>query len=272
MRSGGKRNVIGSSNDESRQSAVAATEATTGSGSAGPPTSGARKRALIIEDDRAIAELERDYLEAAGFRADIETDGAAGIRRATEASPDAYDLYIVDLMLPGADGFTVCRELRTRTEKPVLVVSARSGDIDKVRALGIGADDYVTKPFSPAELVARARAHLERYERLSGGGSGGSMITAGDLVIDTDKKAVSVAGRPAALTASEYAILVLLAQSPGRVFSREEIFEHVRGEGTYGEVSTVTVHVRRLREKIEVDPSDPVHVETVWGMGYRFVK
>jgi DNA-binding response OmpR family regulator len=237
-------------------------------------------RALIIEDDLAIAELERDYLEAAGFVADVETDGGRALERALAGIAGApekrekeggYDIYIVDLMLPGADGFTICRELRARTERPLLVVSARSGDIDKVRALGLGADDYVTKPFSPAELVARAKAHIDRYERLSGGVAG-AVISAGDIVIDLEKKSVLVAGRVAPLTATEYQILALLAQNPGRVYSREEIFERIRGEGVYGEISTVTVHMRRLREKIEADPSNPVHVETVWGMGYRFVK
>ncbi|HUW41415.1 MAG TPA: response regulator transcription factor [Rectinemataceae bacterium] len=244
-------------------------------GNPAPPSPGARPRALIIEDDLAIAELERDYLEAAGFSADVETNGASALERAILAmSPESgrpYDLFVVDLMLPGADGFTICRELRERSEKPVLVVSARSGDIDKVRALGIGADDYITKPFSPAELVARARAHLDRYERLRGE-SGGAIISSGDLVIDTEKKAVSAGGQGVQLTATEYAILLLLARNPGRVYSREEIFEAVRGEGTYGEVSTVTVHMRRLREKIEADPSNPKHIETVWGMGYRFVE
>ena len=234
-------------------------------------------RALIIEDDRAIGELERDYLEAAGFAASIQTDGSAALRTAQSTLPEnAFDLYVVDLMLPGSDGFAICRELRSRTERPILVVSARDGDMDKVRALGLGADDYVTKPFSPAELVARAKAHIDRYERLLGaapsGESAATTIFARDVVIDLEKKAVSVAGRPVQLTATEFSILTLLAGAPGRVYSREEIFERVRGEGTYGEVSTVTVHIRRLREKIETDPSDPSHIETVWGMGYRFVQ
>jgi DNA-binding response OmpR family regulator len=240
----------------------------------------APRRILIIEDDRAIAELERDYLAAAGFSAEIETDGSVGLSRALEpADRDAdgstaaksWDLFIVDLMLPGSDGFTICREIRARTEKPVLVVSARSADVDKVRMLGLGADDYVTKPFSPAELVARARAHIERYDRLlSRPAADTSVITHGDLTIDSEKKAVLVAGRPVQLTATEYAILLGLARSPGRVYSREEIFEGIRGEGIHGDLSMVTVHIRRLREKIEMDPSDPLHVETVWGMGYRF--
>jgi DNA-binding response OmpR family regulator len=237
---------------------------------ASPRAEQRQRRVLVVEDDLAIGELERDYLEAAGFGVDIETDGDAGIRRAFPIpGQPGYDLFIVDLMLPGSDGFNVCREIRSKTELPILVVSARSGDAEKVRALGIGADDYVTKPFSPAELVARAKAHLERYDRLRGGST--SVISSGDLIIDTEKKAATASGRPVALTATEYSILVLLAQSPGRVFSRDEIFERIRGEGTFGDVSTVTVHVRRLREKIEADPSNPAHVETVWGMGYRFV-
>jgi len=233
-------------------------------------TGESRSSALIVEDDRAIAELERDYLEAGGFEVEIETDGGRALARARELrNAKLCDLYIVDLMLPGADGFSICREIRTNSEKPILVVSARSSDVDKIQALGLGADDYLTKPFSPAELVARAKAHLERYARLRGGASG--VIFAKDLVVDTERKAVSISGRAIQLTATEFAILVLLAASPGRVYSREEIFEHIRGEGTYGEMSTVTVHVRRLREKIEVDPSNPVRVETVWGMGYRFI-
>ncbi len=229
------------------------------------------RRILLIEDDLSIAELERDYLEAAGFSVDIEYEGSAGLNRALDSDgAKAFDLFVVDLMLPGIDGFAVCRELRAKTEKPILVVSARSGDSDKVRALGLGADDFITKPFSPAELVARTRAHLERYDRLRGGGED-TVIISGDLVIDTGKKAVTAAGRLAPLTATEYSILVLLAKYPGRIYSREEIFEKIRGEGVYGEVSTVTVHVRRLREKVEADPSNPLHIETVWGMGYRFV-
>jgi DNA-binding response OmpR family regulator len=245
-------------------------------GEHGSPGERAQPRALIVEDDRAIAELERDYLEAAGFSVAIQGDGAEALHLALATTGDnAYDLYIIDLMLPGSDGFAITGELRSRCERPILVVSARDGDMDKVRALGLGADDYVTKPFSPAELVARARSHIDRYARLVGaapaGASGASAIFARDIAIDLEKKTVSVAGRGVQLTATEFAILALLAASPGRVFAREEIFERVRGEGTYGEVSTVTVHVRRLREKIEADPSDPTHIETVWGMGYRFV-
>jgi DNA-binding response OmpR family regulator len=225
-------------------------------------------RILIIEDDGAIAELERDYLEAAGFEAEIVPDGSQALEKA-KASP--HDLYVVDLMLPGLDGFALCTELRALSEVPILVVSARGSDLDKVRALGLGADDYVTKPFSPAELVARVRAHLERYARLSGRSPGSAaIISSGDLTIDTERKAVLVGGQDVGLTATEYAILSLLAANPGRIWSKEEIYEKLHGEGFYGETSAITVHVRRLREKIEEDPSEPRHVETVWGMGYRF--
>jgi two-component system, OmpR family, alkaline phosphatase synthesis response regulator PhoP len=234
-------------------------------------------RALIVEDDSTIAELERDYLEAAGFSSEIESDGAQALATAQALGPDSpFDLYLVDLMLPGSDGFAICKELRKRTEVPILVVSARESDRDKVRALGLGIDDYVTKPFSPAELVARAKAHVERYARLRNGredpAGQAKLIVARDLVIDLGRKSVEVGGKSAQLTATEFAILALLAAAPGRVFSRDEIFESIRGEGTYGEVSTVTVHIRRLREKIEQDPSSPARIETVWGMGYKLVE
>ncbi len=223
------------------------------------------KRLLIIEDDRAIAELERDYLEADGFAVDIEMDGDDGLRKARET---AYDLVLLDLMLPGRSGFDVCRTLRASSEVPILLVSARRADVDKIRGLGLGADDYITKPFSTAELVARVKAHLARYERLRGG-RGALPITAGALVLDPDSMRVTVAGREVALTAREFEILALLASYPDRVFSREQIFEQVWGQGVFGDISTVTVHIRRIREKIEGDPSQPRIIETVWGIGYR---
>ncbi len=223
------------------------------------------KRLLIIEDDRTIAELERDYLEADGFAVDLAGDGVEGLRRAAERT---YDLVLLDLMLPGTSGFEVCRSLRASAEVPILLVSARSSDVDKVRGLGLGADDYITKPFSPAELVARVKAHLARYERLRGG-RGGAPITAGPLVLERETMRVTVAGREVALTAKEFDVLALLASHPARVFSREEIFARLWGGNTYGELSTVTVHIRRIREKIEADPSHPRIIETVWGVGYR---
>jgi DNA-binding response OmpR family regulator len=223
-------------------------------------------RILIVEDDGAIAELERDYFEAARFEVETVGDGAEALALAHSRK---FDLFVVDLMLPGLDGFSLCKELRAVSQRPILVVSARGADLDKVQALGIGADDYVTKPFSPAELVARVRAHLERYERLAGRADA-AVISSGDLTIDTERKAVLLGGQPVALTATEYDILLILAQHPGTVFSKEQLFEKIRGEGFYGETSAITVHVRRLREKIEENPSEPKRIETVWGMGYRF--
>jgi len=225
-------------------------------------------RVLIAEDDAAIAELESDYLAADGHRTQI---AANGFQALAAAASGGFDLFIVDLMLPGGDGFTLCKGLRAASEKPIVVVSARASDEDKIRAFGLGADDYVTKPFSPAELAARVRAHLERYARLSGGRAE-TVLSAGGLSIDNEKKSVLVGGKPAQLTATEFAILLLLAKEPGKIFSKEEIFERIRGEGAYGDLGTITVHVRRLREKIEDDPSDPRRIETVWGMGYRFAR
>ncbi|MBL8965547.1 MAG: response regulator transcription factor [Spirochaetaceae bacterium] len=224
------------------------------------------KRILVVEDDLAIAELERDYLEAAGFAVELSADGAQALSLAKAGD---YDLFLVDLMLPGLDGFGLCTAIRAHSEKPILVVSARAADIDKVRALGLGADDYVTKPFSPAELVARVRAHIDRYERLVGAAAS-DIVSAGELTIDVGKKAVLSGGQPVQLTATEFGILLLLARSPGRVYSKEEIFERLRGAGFYGDAGAVAVYVRRLREKIEADPAKPRLVETVWGMGYRF--
>jgi DNA-binding response OmpR family regulator len=223
------------------------------------------KRLLIIEDDRAIAELERDYLEAAGFAVDIEREGDVGLRRALETP---YDLVLLDLMLPGLGGFEICRALRAGSDVPIVVVSARRADIDKVRGLGLGADDYITKPFSTAELVARVKAHLARYERLRGG-QGRPQLTVGALVIDRETMRVTVAGREVSLTAREFDVLALLASAPDRVFGRQEIFDRIWGQGTFGDISTVTVHIRRIREKIEVDASHPQIIETVWGVGYR---
>lgn len=223
------------------------------------------KRVLIIEDDTAIAELQRDYLEASGFAVDIESRGDAGLRRAAEGR---YNLVILDVMLPGLTGFEVCRELRAHSDIPILLVSARREDIDKIRGLGLGADDYITKPFSPAELVARVKAHLIRYERLTGGTEDAPVVVR-ELEINPAARQAIVRGEVVPLTAREFEILLLMASYPDRVFTREEIFDRLWGAERYGDVSTVTVHVRRIREKIEHNPSDPVYIETVRGFGYR---
>jgi DNA-binding response OmpR family regulator len=221
----------------------------------------------VVEDDDDLAELVRDYLEAEGFVVELEADG----RRALElALTGRHNLILLDLMLPGLGGFDLLRAYRARWPYPVVVVSARRDDVDKIRGLGLGADDYVSKPFSPAELVARVKAHLARYRRLTGSGDHTpAVIQAGPLAYDPDKKQALLAGMPLTLTAKEQELLVLLIEHPGRLFSKEELYTRVWGEGTAGDLSTVTVHIRRLREKVENDPAEPRLIETVWGLGYR---
>lgn len=226
------------------------------------------KRLLIIEDDRSIAELERDYLEIDGFAVDIETDGSRGLAAAQRIS---YDLLILDVMLPGMDGFEICRQLRTATDIPILIVSARKEDIDKIRGLGLGADDYITKPFSPGELVARVKAHLSCYQRLMGPREKNSdQIKIRGIVIDRNSRGIFVNNKEVLLTSKEFDLLALLAANPNRVFTRDELFERIWDMNSNGEISTVTVHIRKLREKIEMDPSNPQYIETIWGVGYRF--
>lgn len=226
-----------------------------------------KQRILIIEDDPSIARLETDYLEIDGFHVTHCADGKQGLDAALQ---NPFDLIILDLMLPGMDGFEICRRLRERLETPMLVVSARSEDIDKIRALGLGADDYVTKPFSPAELVARVKSHLKRYQRLVGKAAETDEITAGSITIHLRSHRVHLAGVEIPLTAKEYELLVFLASNPDIVFSREQIFEKIWGMDSYGDIGTIAVHIQKIRKKIETDPSSPTFIETVWGAGYRF--
>jgi DNA-binding response OmpR family regulator len=227
------------------------------------------KRILIIEDELSIAELERDYFEINGFAADIETRGDNGLNKAVN---EDYDLIILDLMLPGIDGFEICRRIRTVKEIPILLVSARKEDIDKIRGLGLGADDYITKPFSPNELVARVKAHMTRYERLTERVKPGKdMIEIRGLIIDKTSRRVSINERVVNLTSKEYDLLLTLVGNPDRVFSKEELFERVWGLDAMGDLATLTVHIRKLREKIEYDPANPQYIETIWGVGYRFI-
>ncbi|GLX69261.1 response regulator transcription factor [Paenibacillus glycanilyticus] len=227
------------------------------------------KSILIIEDEKAIAELERDYLESHGFSVEIEGRGDIGLQKALEGS---YDLIILDVMLPKLDGFEICRQIRQAINIPVLMVTAKKEDIDKIRGLGLGADDYMTKPFSPSELVARVKAHLARYERLTAGRSEGSheQIRIRGLMIDKTSRRVTIHDKEAMLTSKEYDLLLLFAAHPNRVFEKEELFERIWGLDSNGDAATVTVHIRRLREKIEHDPSNPQYIETLWGVGYRF--
>ncbi|PAB59882.1 response regulator transcription factor [Anaeromicrobium sediminis] len=225
------------------------------------------KKILIIEDDISIAELEKDYLEINDFEVEIETSGQAGLDRALKGK---FDLIILDLMLPEIDGFKICKSLRNDIDIPILMVSAKGEGIDKIRGLGLGADDYITKPFSPSELVARVKAHLGRYERLTNKSvSNNKNIEINGLVIDNYSKRAYVNDKEVNLSSKEFDILELLGKNPNRVFSKEEIFERIWGLDSFGDISTVTVHIRKIREKIEADPSNPQYIETLWGLGYR---
>jgi DNA-binding response OmpR family regulator len=223
---------------------------------------------LVLEDDPSLSELVCDYLALYGYTFIAERDGRAGLAKALEGS---FDLLILDLMLPGIDGFEICRRFREVSDVPVIILSARREDIDKIRGLGLGADDYMTKPFSPGELMARVKAHLARYERLTGSRTDGRARTIAirGLLLDLDARTVRVSGRDIDLTPKEFELLHLLMANPDRVFPRDEIFDRIWGADHFGDASTVTVHVRKLREKIEENASEPHYLETVWGMGYR---
>jgi len=226
------------------------------------------KQILIIEDEVAIAELQRDYLEINGFQVTIIQSGRKGLDAALN---NPYDLIILDLMLPEIDGFELCKRIREHKEIPILMVSARKEDIDKIRGLGLGADDYMTKPFSPSELVARVKAHLMRYDRLVGTkDKKAPLITIRGLTINTEARRVTIRDTIVTLTTKEYDVLVFLAENPDRVFSKEYLFEKIWGFDAFGDIATVTVHIGKIREKIELDSSNPEYIETIWGAGYRF--
>jgi DNA-binding response OmpR family regulator len=225
------------------------------------------KKILVIEDDLNIAELQRDYLQMSGYKVDLVEDGEQGLQRALAGS---YDLVIVDLMLPGRDGYQIIQGIREKREIPLIIVSARSEDIDKIRGLGFGADDYLTKPFSLAELAARVKSHITRYERLRGIKINQETINCGGLEIDTASRKVYVNGGEVKLTAREYELLLFLASNPNIVFSKEHLYDVLWGEDYCGETATVTVHIQKIRKKIENDPGNPQYIETLWGTGYRF--
>lgn len=231
------------------------------------------KKILIIEDDANICALERDYLEANGFEVSTAANGTTGLEAALTNN---YDLILLDIMLPGTDGMEVCRRIRESKDIPILLVSAKKEDLDKITGLGYGADDYIVKPFSPKELVARVIAHISRYERLTAksedGFSEAKTIEADGLKLDGRSRRAFVNGSELNLTNKEFDLLYFLASSPDTVFSKEELFSKIWNYDSIGETSTITVHVNRIRDKIkEVDPSiDFIH--TVWGKGYRFNK
>lgn len=226
------------------------------------------KKILIIEDENSIAELERDYLEINSFSVDVENSGDTGLRK---AKSEDYDLIILDLMLPKVDGFEICKQIRKESNVPIIMVSAKKEDIDKIRGLGLGADDYITKPFSPSELVARVKAHLARYERLIGSKEPkNDEINIRGLRIDKMSRRVFVNDKEVIFTTKEFDLLSFLAENPNRVFSKDDLFERIWGIDSFGDIATVTVHIGKLREKIEANPSKPQYIETVWGAGYRF--
>ncbi len=225
-------------------------------------------RILIVEDETAIADLEKDYLELSDFEVDIETEGTRGLARALT---EDYDLFILDLMLPGVDGFEICRKIRESKDVPILMVTAKKEDIDKIRGLGLGADDYITKPFSPSELVARVKAHLSRYNRLVGTGvKKNDVITIRGLKIDKTARRVWVNGEETQFTTKEFDLLTFLAEHPDHVYKKEELFREIWNMESIGDIATVTVHIKKIREKIEFDSSKPQYIETIWGVGYRF--
>ena len=224
---------------------------------------------LIVEDEEAIADLEKDYLELSEFQVDICNTGDKGLKAALEGD---YNLIILDLMMPGMDGFEVCKQIRKEKNIPILMVSARKDDIDKIRGLGLGADDYMTKPFSPSELVARVKAHLARYERLVGTNQKpqNDIVEIRGIRIDKTARRVYVDGEEKIFTTKEFDLLTFLAENPNHVFTKEELFQKIWGLGPVGDIATVTVHIKKIREKIEKDSAKPQYVETIWGVGYRF--
>ena len=225
-------------------------------------------RILIIEDEEAIADLEKDYLELSDFEVAVSNRGDEGLQEALNGN---YDLIILDLMLPGIDGFEICKRIREQKNVPILMVSAKKDDIDKIRGLGLGADDYMTKPFSPSELVARVKAHLAQYERLVGGARPeNTVIEIRGLKIDKTARRVWVDGVEKQFTTKEFDLLTFLAENPNHVFTKDELFRKVWNMDSVGDIATVTVHIKKIREKVEYDTSNPQYIETIWGVGYRF--
>ena len=225
---------------------------------------------LIIEDEESIAELEKDYLEISGYDVETESNGAKGLEMALA---NEYDMFILDLMLPGMDGFEICKKIREKKNTPILMVSAKKDDIDKIRGLGLGADDYITKPFSPSELVARVKAHFTRYERLIGSAAQenkNQVVEIRGIRIDKTARRVWINEEERQFTTKEFDLLTFLAENPNHVYTKEELFRKIWDMESVGDIATVTVHIKKIREKIEMETSKPQYIETIWGVGYRF--
>ena len=224
-------------------------------------------RILIVEDDESIATIIEEYLLFDGFSVIVAADGPTGL---AQGLTGVFDLILLDVMLPGMEGFNVCRKLRENVDIPILMVSARQEDFDKIKALGLGADDYIEKPFTPSVLIAKVKAHITRYERLKHSVKRTSRISMGGIVIDTNTHRVFVEEKEVELKNKEYELLLFFLLHAGTVYSRESLYEEIWGMDSMGDNTTVAVHINRLREKIEKDPSNPLYVQTVWGVGYRF--
>ena len=224
------------------------------------------EKILIVEDDPEIAMLEKDYLEMNGYDTEIVTDGLKALEH---LNCNSYDLILLDLMLPGRNGYDICREIRNKIDVPIIMVTAKTELADKIRGLGIGADDYIAKPFDPAELAARVKAHLNRYKRLKVSGKDSGVITVANLRILSQSWKVYKDEIEIKFPNREFELLLFLAENPDIVFSKEQIFEKIWGYDYVGDSATVTVHINRIREKIENDPSKPHIIETIWGAGYR---
>lgn len=225
-------------------------------------------KVLIVEDEEAIADIEKDYLELSGFEVTVCKDGTTGLATALNQE---FDIMILDIMLPGIDGFEICKKVREEKNVPIIMVSAKKEDIDKIRGLGIGADDYMTKPFSPSELVARVKAHLARYERLlTNNKPENEIIEIRGIKIDKTARRVFVNGEEKSFTTKEFDLLTFLAEHPNHVYTKEELFREIWDMDSIGDIATVTVHIKKIREKIEADTSNPQYIETIWGVGYRF--
>ena len=221
---------------------------------------------LIVEDEETIAELEKDYLELSGFEVEIETDGTKGLERALA---EDFDLFILDLMLPGTDGFEICKRVRAEKNTPILMVSAKKDDIDKIRGLGLGADDYITKPFSITEVMARIKANIRRNTEYAAVQPEQTKLVWGPLVMNLENHTVTKSGEIIELTAKEFDILRLLLENPQRVYTKAQIYSLIWNDAYMGDENAVNVHISRLRTKIEDDPRKPQVVITVWGIGYK---
>lgn len=227
----------------------------------------ANEKVLIVDDEVELADIIGDYLEVEGFKISKAYDGKQALIKFKEFDPQ---LVILDIMLPHIDGMEVCRIIRAKSTVPVLMLSSKNNEIDKILGLGLGADDYITKPFSPGEVVARVKAQLRRYTQLSSQNVNAELIEYGDIVIDDKSYTVKIKNKPIELAVKEFEILSYMAKHPKQVFTREQLFNQIWGFGEYGDINTVTVHIRKIREKIEDNPSTPRYIKTVWGVGYKF--